>query len=115
MVHEESDALNTNFLDMINWSNNCSLDSFSYQDYLLADQELNNLYLKIINKKEEDWDKFPGSITKEGVKQTQRQWIKYRDSWVIFGKTKCPQISKSSWMTWLTRQRIDQLQELADF
>lgn len=77
-------------------------------DFVKADKELNDLYSRIM-KKEKIYDF--GTITKEGIKATQRKWIKYRDAWVRFAVLRYRNTSPDLWRTWITRQRIGQLKE----
>jgi uncharacterized protein YecT (DUF1311 family) len=63
-----------------------------------------------MNVKKPEW----GTVTKEGIKSTQRKWIRYRDAWVVFGGVRCPEITDTSWKTLITRERIAQLQDFVD-
>ncbi len=74
------------------------------------DHELNQVYQYI----EKNTHFSYGTISRQGIKKTQLAWLKYRDAWVDFGKTKYPQIDPQSWQTWLTKKRITMLQELQD-
>ena len=69
---------------------------------------LNRNYLKIQINPDYNY----GTVTKESIKTTQRQWIKYRDAWITFCKSKYPAIDSLSLKTWLTNTRIEQLQGL---
>lgn len=77
-------------------------------DFAKTDNNLNTLYSQIMKKpKIQEY----GTVTKEGIKATQRKWIKYRDAWIKFVETKYPDHSSDAWKTWLTKQRIEQLNE----
>lgn len=82
-------------------------------DFDKVDKELNDLYSRIMkNDKIGKMAEF-GTITKVGIKDTQRKWLKYRDAWIKFSELKYPNIPQNVWKTWLTKQRIKQLQEFA--
>ncbi len=77
-------------------------------DFAKSDKDLNTLYVQIMKKPNRD---DYGTITKEGIKQTQRKWIKYRDAWTKFVELKYQNNSSDLWKTWLTKIRIEQLNE----
>lgn len=78
-------------------------------DFTSADQKLNEIYSKIMSGTRTFQN---GTARKEGVKATQRKWLKYRDAWVQFAASKYPNTSSEIWKTWLTQQRIEQLKTL---
>ena len=86
------------------------MKKYSKEDYLKADHQLNVVYAKIRDNTVSVY----GSVTKEGVRKTQRRWIAYRDAWVVFGSIKCPGVSESSWKTMITKERIHDLQFLVE-
>lgn len=53
-----------------------------------------------------------GTIRPEGIRDTERVWIRYRDAWVAFGAKRYPSVSADAWRTWATTQRERQLREL---
>ncbi len=79
-------------------------------DFVKADRDLNNLYSQILTMK---FEEYPGAVTKNGIRSTQRKWIKYRDAWVKFAEVKYPARSPDLWKTWATKQRSKQLEELS--
>ncbi len=84
--------------------------SFNEGAFEQTDRELNQIYKKIQSAREDDAIEFSwGSVTKENIKIVQRAWLKYRDAWVVFAKQKYPSVSTASWKTWLTRERVEQL------
>ena len=82
--------------------------AYTADQLITADKELNDLYSTIQRSKTPSW----GTSTKEGIKSTQRTWLKYRDSWVAFAQQKYPDVSADSWRTWLTRNRVAMLKEI---
>ncbi|MBN8542587.1 MAG: DUF1311 domain-containing protein [Deltaproteobacteria bacterium] len=58
-------------------------------DFQTADKELNVVYSKIM--KRQDFER-EGTVTKEGIRATQKKWLRYRDEWVKFASMKYPQV-----------------------
>ncbi len=81
--------------------------TYTADQLIAADKELNDLYAKIQKNKTPSW----GTTTKQGIKATQRTWLKYRDAWVAFAQQKYPGVSADSWKTWLTRNRVAMLKD----
>jgi hypothetical protein len=81
------------------------LPRFSGDDLSQAEAAMNLAYASTQDGKTERW----GTVTSEGIKQTQRLWIAYRDAWVAFAGQKYERVTKVSWKTWLTRQRAGML------
>lgn len=99
--------LNNKMIELLNQTIQCKFTSYNVNVYQKADKQLNLLYTKTQNKPDEDF-----SITKNNIKKTERTWIKYRDSWLKFGRLKCPEVSEDTWKTLITKERIEQLKEL---
>lgn len=76
-----------------------------------TDAKLNALYRKVLNVKDSSvW----GTVTKEGIKTTQRAWLRYRDAWIDFAKIKFPSLAPESLKTALTKDRIKLLENFVD-
>jgi uncharacterized protein YecT (DUF1311 family) len=110
MVDQESESLENGFKAEMMDADKCNSTTYSAQDYSAADKELNSLYSKIMTDKDFSW----GTVTKEGIRATQRKWIRYRDAWVEFGAVRCPGVTAASWNTLITQERIAQLREFID-
>lgn len=83
-----------------------------HADFATADALLNSAYSKLMKSGPQI---VPGAPTVDGVRQTERLWIPYRDAWTKFGQTRYPATRADSWQTWSTQQRIEQLKDLKDF
>jgi uncharacterized protein YecT (DUF1311 family) len=105
MSWEESDSLEHNFYDKIVKANKCAFRYAASSEFVRADSELNATYKKVMHSTDQVW----GTVTTDGIKQTQRAWLNYRDAWVAFGSVRCAGISPETWKTILTRERISQL------
>jgi Lysozyme inhibitor LprI len=76
-----------------------------------TDAKLNTLYQKIQNTQDaSEW----GTVTKDGIKTTQRVWLRYRDAWVDFAKIKFPSLAPDRLKTILTEDRIKLLKNFVD-
>ena len=80
----------------------------SAEEFKAADAELNKVYQGVQKYPDEDvaW----GTVTKAGIKKTQRAWLKYRDAWVAFARTRHPSITREALSFELTKQRIARLE-----
>ena len=83
-------------------------ESASAEKSLAADRKLNLIYKQLLAQKEFHAE----GVSADGIKATQRAWLKYRDAWVRFGKMIDPERSTDSLITGLTLQRVAMLQEL---
>ena len=85
------------------------LPQFSAAQFKESDARLNSQYKAVLA-----WTPDPGEpatiITPEGVKTTQRAWLRYREAWVAFGQAKYPGVTADSWRTWLSQQRAQMLE-----
>lgn len=78
-----------------------------------ADARLNAAYretLARVGAEEASAGFIPGGVTREGVREAQRLWIAYRDSWLAFAKATYPAASQEGLATWLTIERTIMLQ-----
>lgn len=75
--------------------------------FTAADRKLNAAYAATLKKR------FAGTINKEGVRETQRAWLPYRDAWVAFAASRYPDVSADTVMTLLTRERTKALETVA--
>lgn len=73
------------------------------ESFVEADAKLNVLYGKILKTKDSS---ARGTVTKDGIKATQRVWLRYRDAWVAFAKVKFPALAPENLTTALTSDRI---------
>ncbi len=106
---EERRSLEDDFLSMIELLEGGNFPVFSDRQFeQQADRKLNAVYKKI--EKSSDFEY--GTVTREGIKKTQRAWIVYRDAWVAFASAKYKRVAPESIKTHLTRKRTIMLTEL---
>ncbi|MBK8804210.1 MAG: DUF1311 domain-containing protein [Fibrobacteres bacterium] len=75
-----------------------------------SDSLLNRVYKRI----QRDTASPMGTVQREGIRRTQRKWLLYRDAWVRFARVKYPTFDEISIKDWLTRDRIKELEDLAE-
>ena len=75
-----------------------------------ADADLNRIYRKAIATAEAGKSGY-GAVQPDGIRDAERAWLKYRDAWLAFAKLRYPSVTSAVWMTLLTRDRIDILND----
>lgn len=99
-----------NFIDAMRRFESGKLPSFTEADYAREDWALNDLYRKTMiaarNPGQNDLGLLPEP---DGLRDTERLWLVYRDTWAAFGTLRYPQVNKESWLTWATLLRIGDL------
>ncbi|MDH5180354.1 MAG: DUF1311 domain-containing protein [Gammaproteobacteria bacterium] len=71
-----------------------------------VDAELNTIYRQIMAKEKPEQY---GTVTKQGIRDTQRKWLRYRDAFVKFALQRYPGKTADYWRNWLTVNRNAQL------
>lgn len=84
-------------------------------DFARDDKTLNSVYRKIlaaldIAKKKDDFAY--GTVTPDGIRTTQRTWLRYRDAWAAFAAVRYPATPKEVWLAWLSEARTKALVEI---
>ncbi|NGZ25376.1 MAG: DUF1311 domain-containing protein [Magnetococcales bacterium] len=79
-----------------------------------VDKRLNAAYRSIQQVGADTFKEVWWTVTQNGIKQTQRGWLKYRDAWVAFMATVAPNIPREAVVNWQTLRRVEQLEEFAD-
>lgn len=74
-----------------------------------ADTQLNALYREALATAEAGKSGY-GAIQPEGIRNAERAWLRYRDSWVEFASLRYPTSSRDAWLTLLTNDRLAILQ-----
>lgn len=110
-IMSEEMNLNSRMIQLLDKIIHCKLKSQTPEQFKKADNILNALYKKTQKKPDEEFY----SITRDGIKKTERTWIRYKDAWVSFGLNECPKISKTSWETLITNDRIKQLEDFVRY
>jgi uncharacterized protein YecT (DUF1311 family) len=81
-----------------------------------ADRRLNEIYRAIQHAKTDEPDNRlgPSTVTKADVQAAQKLWLRFRDAWTAFGRSRYPAAPAQAWPLLLTERRIEQLQDLLD-
>jgi len=81
------------------------------------DAELNSTFQELMRNMAEMEAKQPpdtDTIKTAGVRDTQRKWLGYRDSWVAFAALRYPRTPADAWRAWLTHERTKMLKQLSN-
>ncbi|MGN6153792.1 MAG: lysozyme inhibitor LprI family protein [Lysobacteraceae bacterium] len=86
-------------------------------DFARDDKALNAVYRKVlatldVSKKKDDFAY--GTVTSDGVRATQRLWLRYRDAWAAFAAVRYPGTPKEVWLAWLSEARSKALVAIVD-
>ncbi|MBI1683954.1 lysozyme inhibitor LprI family protein [Caulobacter hibisci] len=77
-----------------------------HRDY---DRSLNAVYRVAMGELPARQEAQAGDITRDGVRETERAWIAYRDAWLAFAPIAWPKASTEALAARLTRDRVGQL------
>ncbi len=112
---ERQRQLESDFLLDIQQFGQGKLPHHNAEDFATSDQQLNQLYLRIIQSKELADPDLNSGIDKAALIKTQRVWLKYRDQWVKFGMAHYMGSESNDWSGWQTQERIKDLQQLQQY
>lgn len=108
MAVDEEQSQQNDFLDMLRSLAEGKATASTADQLEAADAKLNATYKKIQQTADPSrW----GTVTKDGIRSTQRAWLRYREAWVAFAKVKYPSVSADSIRAWLTEKRTAMLQD----
>ena len=77
-------------------------------DFAAADKALNAAYRTAIANVAKNPD---GTVTADGLRKTERLWLKLRDAWAAFGTARYSGTSADDWNAWATRVRLGILKD----
>lgn len=102
------DEMQASFVQAIEQFEQGNFPAYSSRDFKTSRETLMALYKKILRTKDTSaW----GSVTTEDIQDAQKAWLGYSKAWVKFAEIRYPQVSATSWKTWLINERIKQLQD----
>src|SRR5215471_17613623 len=79
-------------------------------DFKEKDQELNRTYHRLMSATDAGDDALPmTTVTRAGIRATQRLWISYRDAFVVLATKVRPEVASDVWKAWLTDERTKML------
>jgi uncharacterized protein YecT (DUF1311 family) len=85
------------------------LPKVSRADLIKTEAVLNRDYRQVLANAGKHKSEY-GAVQPEGIRETERAWLRYRDAWVAFAKLRYPSVRAESWLTLLTKDRIVTLQ-----
>ena len=106
MATGAEEALRDEFLAMIERLDSGRAPHLSSARFQADDAALNTAYRDAIRGPFYD---SPGSVTREGIRDAQRAWLRYRDAFLAFAALRYPQVQRDSLAAWLTEQRTVRL------
>jgi uncharacterized protein YecT (DUF1311 family) len=104
MAVEAEESLNQELLGMIESLQAGKAPIYSAEQLAAADAALNAGYRAFLASDSVGGD-FGGTVTREGVRDAQRAWLAYRDSFIAFAAIKYPKVARTSIAAWLTNNR----------
>lgn len=110
---EERQSLEDGFLSVHTLLEGGEFPVFTPSRFKEADKELNSVYRKI--HKMPNFQDGYGTITQNGIRETQRAWIVYRDALAAFAKVRYKTVTPESVMGYLTQERTEMLQEFLSY
>ena len=106
------DSLRDSFLETLRTLSAGKAPHFSAAQSAAADAALNAAYAKA--RKAVAADGGPGAPTRDGIREAQRAWLRYRDAFLAFAAVKFPGVSRDSLAAWLARDRTAMLADPGD-
>ena len=105
---EEQQEQQADLLGMLRALADGKAPTFTSRELAAADAKLNATYRQVQQAADPSrW----GTVTKDGIRTTQRAWLRYRDAWVAFAAVKYPAVSAESIKGWLTDKRTAMLRQ----
>jgi hypothetical protein len=77
------------------------LPTYSADEFQKSEAAEQAAYLRTQNGPETKW----GTITRENVRRSQDEWLRYCKAWIAFGRQKYPSVTEQSWKAWLYQDR----------
>lgn len=108
MQYGAEERLKDELLDMLTRLSRGRAPTFGRAQFQAADAELNAAYREVMRG---EFYESPGAVTREGIRDAQRAWLRYRDAFLAFAAVKFPGVRRDSLAAWLTQQRTRLLRE----
>ena len=104
---EASEAVEEELLEVLKSLSAGTAPKASAAAFRLADAKLNAAYRTALRSTEPS--DMPGAVTREGIRDAQRAWLRYRDAFLAFAAVKFPSVSRDSLAAWLSERRTKML------
>lgn len=99
--------LKQDFLDTLQRVGAGRAPAYTHAQAVAADARLNAAYRKRLAAISPE--EAPGAVTKAGVRDAQRAWLRYRDAFLAFAAAAYPKVSRDSLAAWITDRRTAML------
>ncbi|QDY70387.1 lysozyme inhibitor LprI family protein [Qingshengfaniella alkalisoli] len=109
-VIERRESIKWGFVGTLDGIEDGSLILPPPEELVSHDRELNEAYALVmaIESQEGAEDRLPyTTVTKQGIRESERRWLEYREAWVEFAAGKYPHIASDGLRAELTRRRTE--------
>jgi len=105
---DAEDSLRDDFIAALKLFETGKYPDASKAQYEEADARLNFAYRKALSDAEEHKGDY-GAVQAEGIRDSERAWLRYRDAWVEFARLRYPSVAAEAWLVLLTNDRASVL------
>ncbi|HEY5027881.1 MAG TPA: lysozyme inhibitor LprI family protein [Candidatus Angelobacter sp.] len=98
---QEEIFIRRNLLSALESFESGELPKYSAEEFQRAEAAESAAYQRTQVGDQTQW----GTVTRAGVRKSQEEWLRYRDAWIAFGKSKYPGVTEQSWKAWLDIDR----------
>ncbi|SEB69206.1 lysozyme inhibitor LprI family protein [Terriglobus roseus] len=109
-AQQEEDKLSDQFLINLQRFHKRDVPATSAAELAKLDTKLNATYQQLQHAPAKSWEF--GTIKPEGIRDTERAWLKLADAWVSFSRAAYPDLPQTTVRAQLIRLRTHQLQSL---
>ena len=107
MAIDEEQSQQAEFVGLLQSLEKGTAATFTAEQADAADARLNAAYQKIQHAPgTTQW----GTVTKDGIRTTQRAWLRYRDAWIAFARVRFPAVTPDSLRAALIEKRTATLE-----
>ena len=103
----EEEAVRGEFLRTLDQLEGGAAPRFSHPQFVAADAELNRVYREVMAG--EFYPDCVGCVQRDGIRDAQRAWLRYRDAFLAFAAVRYPQVPRDAMAAWITQQRTELL------
>lgn len=107
MLTEAEDAVHEEFAVMLASAEKGRIASVTPAHAKAVDDKLNATWKRVRAVSEDRL----GTVKQDDILHAQREWLRYRDAWIVFGKLRWPAISAATWSSFMAEGREKQLAE----
>lgn len=107
-VQNETFSGRADFMAMLGECEAGRLPVFSSEQFAQLDRRLNQVYQKVVRQPDEH------GVPNDAVKDTQREWLVFREAWVQFGSARYPHVPAHAWRAYQTKARVEMLENIFD-